>query len=112
MAIKLTEMDFDQKISRNDLLKVLKNEARSIHIQDIMKASNFIRDDAKFMPRTEREDYIARFTKAFFARIKDIKDDGTIYTGEVDPDTLLNFWKFRINWLKNPIAVMKNVSIA
>ncbi|HHT18653.1 MAG: DUF2115 domain-containing protein [Euryarchaeota archaeon] len=105
MAIKLTEMDFDQKISRNDLLKVLKNEARSIHIQDIMKASNFIRDDAKFMPRTEREDYIARFTKAFFARIKDIKDDGTIYTGEVDPDTLSEFLE-----IQNQLAQKSNSS--
>ena len=80
--------------------------------RDIMKASNFIRDDAKFMPRTEREDYIARFTKAFFARIKDIKDDGTIYTGEVDPDTLSEFLEIQNQLAQNPIAVMKNVSIA
>ena len=41
MAIKLTEMDFDQKISRNDLLKVLKNEARSIHIQRYYEGLQF-----------------------------------------------------------------------
>lgn len=91
MGVKLNKLDFDQGISKNDLLKVLKKEARSIHIQDIMKASNFIRDDAKFMPRKEREDYIARFTKAFFARIKDIKDDLDEYSGDVDPANLSEF---------------------
>lgn len=91
MSTILSEIDFDQEISRNDLLKVLKKEARSIHIQDIMKASNFIRDDAKFMPRIEREDYIVRFTKAFFTRIKDIKDDQTEYPGEIDINNLSEF---------------------
>ena len=101
MAGKLMELNFDHEISKNDLLNVLKNEARSIHIQDIMKASNFIRDDAKFMPRKERDDYISRFTKAFFTRIKDIKDDLTEYPGEVDPAKLSDFLKIQYQLAKN-----------
>nr|WP_243687579.1 DUF2115 family protein [Methanobacterium formicicum] len=66
MAGKLDELDFNQEISKNKLLKTLKKEARAIHIVDIMKASNFLREDASFMPPKERDDYIARFTKAFF----------------------------------------------
>ena len=101
MAGKLMELNFDHEISKNDLLNVLKNEARSIHIQDIMKASNFIRDDAKFMPRKERDDYISRFTKAFFTRIKDIKDDLTEYPGEVDPAKLSDFLEIQYQLAKN-----------
>lgn len=93
MVGKLDELDFNQNISKNELLNILKNEARSIHIQDIMRASHFLREDAKFMPKTEREDYIARFTKAFFSRIKEIKDDKEEYPGQVDVIKLKKFLK-------------------
>lgn len=93
MAGKLDELDFNHEISKNELFKVLKKEARSIHIQEIMKASNFLRDDARFMPPRERDDFIARFTKAFFTRIKDIKDDKSKYLGNVNPNRLREFLK-------------------
>lgn len=93
MAGKLDELDFNQEISKNKLLKTLKKEARAIHILDIMKASNFLREDASFMPPKERDDYIARFTKAFFTRIKDIKDDQSDYTGIVNLVKLSEFLK-------------------
>jgi uncharacterized protein (UPF0305 family) len=91
MAMKLNDIDFDHAISKNQLMRVLKNEARAIHIQDIMKASHFLREDAKFMPPQERDDYIARFTKAFFTRIKEIKDDKSNYLGDVNPKNLSEF---------------------
>ncbi|HII84139.1 MAG TPA: DUF2115 domain-containing protein [Methanobacterium subterraneum] len=91
MVKKLDEIDLNQALSKNDLLKVLKKEARSIYIQDIMKASHFLREDATFMPPRERDDYIARFTRAFFTRIKDIKDDQSSYHGEVNPTKLSEF---------------------
>ncbi len=91
MVKKLNGLDFDHEISKIHLMQVLKNEARSIHIQDIMKASHFLREDAKFMPPQERDDYIARFTKAFFTRIKEIKDDKSDYSGDVNPKNLLEF---------------------
>jgi len=93
MVEKLEDLDFKERINKNELLKILKKEARSIHIQDIMKASNFLMEDAKFMPSPERDDYIARFTKAFFTRIKDIKDDQSDYTGVVNPVKLSEFLK-------------------
>ncbi len=101
MAGILIQHDFDKDIDKNDLRDLLKKEARSIHIQNIMRASNFIRDDAQFMPRKEREDYIARFTKAFFARIKDIKDDREEYSGEVDSAILSEFLEIQDQLAKN-----------
>jgi len=93
MVEKLEELNFKEKITKNELLKVLKKEARSIHIQDIMRASNFLREDAQFMPSRERDEYIARFTKAFFTRIKDIKDDQSEYSGDVNLEKLREFLK-------------------
>lgn len=101
MARRLNELDFVHEISKNDLMNVLKNEARSIHIQDIMKASNFLREDAKFMHRQERDDYIARFTKAFFTRIKDIKDDPSKYSGNINPGKLSEFLEIQKDLARN-----------
>ncbi len=56
MVEKLDELDFNQEISKDELLKILKKEARSIHITEIMKASNFLREDASYMPPKERDD--------------------------------------------------------
>ncbi len=93
MVEKLDDLDFNNEITKPNLLKVLKNEARTVHIQDIMKASHYLREDARFMPPIERDDYISRFTKAFFSRIKDIKDDKAEYSGQVNPTKLKEFLK-------------------
>lgn len=91
MVERLEEIDFSQEISKMGLLKVLKSETSLLHIKDIMEASSYLRDDAKFMPLPEREDFISRFTKAFFLRIKDIKDDNEQYEGKVDNEKLKEF---------------------
>lgn len=91
MIQKLEELNFTHKISKNELLNLLKMEASQLHIKDIMEASFYLHEDAKFMPTPEREDFIARFTKAFFLRIKDIKDDKEKYSGLVDQHKLNQF---------------------
>ncbi|EKQ54043.1 MAG: hypothetical protein B655_1017 [Methanobacterium sp. Maddingley MBC34] len=101
MVNKISEMNFNQEISKDKLFKVLKEEARSIHIQDIMRGSNFLKEDVKFMPPRERKDIIARFTKALFVRIKDIKDDHSHYSGYVDPDKLKNFLNIQNENIQN-----------
>ncbi len=97
MIQKLEELKFTHKISKNELLKILKKETSKLHIKDIMEASFYLHEDAKFMPTPEREDFIARFTKAFFLRIKDINDDKEKYSGLVDQHKLKKF----IEVLKN-----------
>jgi len=101
MANKFSEIDLNQEISKDDLFKILKEEAKSIHIYDIMKGSNFLKEDVKFMPPREMEDIIARFTKALFVRIKDIKDDCSHYSGYVDSDKLKNFLNIQDENIQN-----------
>jgi uncharacterized protein (UPF0305 family) len=88
MTDKIDDINVRGKISRNQLLSVLKKEAKSVQIKDIMLASTFLREDAQYMQSPYREEYIQRFTKAFFTRIKNIKDDKNIYEGYVDTDKL------------------------
>ena len=91
MIKRLEDLNVNMKITKNHLRDVVKYEAKNIHIKDIMLASSFLREDAKYMPISYREDYIKRFSKAFFTRIKDIKEDKNNYPGLVNMNKLLEF---------------------
>ncbi len=93
MTEELKDLDSNTVVTRNHLRDVLKFEAKNLHVKDIMLASSFLREDAKYMPESYREDYIQRFSKTFFNRIKDIKDDKKDYQGKVDDDKLFEFLK-------------------
>jgi uncharacterized protein (UPF0305 family) len=84
-------LDLNKRLNKNQLRDLLKFEAKNIHIRDIMLAASFLREDAKYMTKSYREDYIARFSKAFFNRIKEIKEDTANYNGEVDTKNLKEF---------------------
>jgi uncharacterized protein (UPF0305 family) len=88
---ELALLSDSNKLSKDDLLAVLKTEASGIDIQKIMKATAYLREDAQYMQSPYREDYIERFSKAFFSRIKDLKDDKEEYKGNVDVHNLKKF---------------------
>lgn len=91
MIQSIKDIDLNCSMSKNHLRDVIKAEAGNVHIKDIMLASSFLREDAKYMPISYREDYIERFSKAFFTKIKQIKEDGNNYSGEVDMESLKEF---------------------
>ncbi|MDI6724561.1 MAG: DUF2115 domain-containing protein [Methanobacterium sp.] len=93
MIDKIEELDFSRKISKNELLSVLKKEASNIHMHDIMLASAFIQEDAKYMQAGYREEFVETFTKAFINRFKDIREDKTNYKGYIDNKKLKEFLK-------------------
>lgn len=97
MAETIEELDFSKKITKNELLNVLKKEASTIHMQDIMLASAYIQEDAKYMQAGYREEFIETFTRAFINRFKDIREDKNEYKGFIDNKKLQEF-----------IAVLKN----
>jgi uncharacterized protein (UPF0305 family) len=79
------------ELTRMQLMALVKKEAGLVSIQDIMMATAFLTEDAKYMPAGYREDYIERFSKAFFGRIRDLKNDNNAYPGEVDTTRLQGF---------------------
>jgi uncharacterized protein (UPF0305 family) len=84
MAETIEEIDFSKKISKNELLHVLKKEASRIHMHDIMLASAYIQEDAKYMQAGYKEEFIETFTKAFINRFKDIREDKRNYEGYIN----------------------------
>lgn len=91
MADKIEELDLNGKLSKDELLSVLKKEISDIHIIDIMRADTFLRADAKYVPAKYRDELLKISTKAFFTRIKNIKEDKKYYEGTVDINTLKKF---------------------
>lgn len=91
MAETLEEIDFSKKIKKQELLEILKKEASKIHMNDIMLASAFIQEDAKYMQSGYREDFVETFTRAFINRFKDIREDKANYEGYIDTNKLKEF---------------------
>jgi len=89
----IEELNLNLELSKKELMDVIKKEARNLHMQDIMLATGFLTEDAKYMPSGYREDYIQRFSKAFFGRIRDLKNDKKEYKGNVDTVKLQGFLK-------------------
>ena len=93
MVDKLGELDFSQKIGKNELLHVLKREVSNIHVSEIMIADSFLRADARYVPARYREELLKTSTKAFFTRIKNIQKDENDYRENLDVKKLEEFLK-------------------
>ncbi len=91
MADTIEDLDFSGELSKNELLEVLKKEASMIHINDIMLASAFIQEDAKYMQVGYREEFVENFTRAFIVRFKDIREDKNDYKGYINNEKLQQF---------------------
>ena len=100
MIDKIEDLDFSRKISKNMLLSVLKKETSKIHMHDIMLASAYIQEDAKYMQAGYREDFVETFTKAFINRFKDIREDKDNYEGYVNNKKLQEFLEVLENQMK------------
>lgn len=74
MMIKIEDILSYNEISRNDLLILLKSEAKLININDIMKATSFLISDSKYVQGNYRKEYLKTYTSAFISRIKEVKE--------------------------------------
>lgn len=91
MGDSVEELVQSGELTRMQLMALVKKDASLISIHDIMQATAFLTEDAKYLPAGYREDYIERFSKAFFGRIRDVKNDNNTYQGEVDTTRLQGF---------------------
>ncbi|MGZ7108839.1 MAG: DUF2115 domain-containing protein [Methanobacterium sp.] len=77
-----------KSLNKEGLLLILKKEASNICITDIMKASIFLSEDAKYVQGSYREEYLKSYTEAFITRIKVLRDYREEYNGHVDYEKL------------------------
>lgn len=84
----LKNIDTFNNLNKNELLLILKTEASDICIMDIISASIFLSEDAKYVQGSYKEEYLKSYTEAFITRLKVMKDDKEKYEGNVDCEKL------------------------
>jgi len=93
MVETIEELDFSKKISKNELLHVLKKEASRIHVHDLMITSVYLHEESKYMPEEYRKNFVNTFIKGFINRFKELKEDKKEYTGCIENKDLQKFLK-------------------
>ena len=88
MISMLKDLNPLKKLNKKELLLILKKEASDICITDIMQASIFLSDDAKYVQGSYRKEYLKSYNEAFIKRLKVLKDDKEEYEGYLDCDKL------------------------
>jgi Uncharacterized protein conserved in archaea len=91
MTETIEELDFSRKISKNELLQVLKQEASKIHVHDLMRASAYLHEEAKHMQTDYKKNFINVFITGFINRFKEVISDGKEYDGYVEGKNLQKF---------------------
>lgn len=96
----MLDLNWEKCVSKQELLKILQKEAHPIGIDEIISASNFIHEDAHYIQADYRKKFVKSYIDGFILRIKDLKNDDTIYQGELDLEEL----KFALDLLKEQKA--------
>ena len=79
MFEELHELLEDKKISKNELLAILKEKAQKISVFDLMDANKYILQDVEFVQDKYQDDFRQAYVKQFIGHINNIKNDNTDY---------------------------------
>ncbi|RBQ24355.1 hypothetical protein ALNOE001_02830 [Candidatus Methanobinarius endosymbioticus] len=85
----LKSLEDNEKILKNDILKVLKKYAKNISVFDIMNSTSRFRDTCKYVQDEYKGHFDDIYVKNFYMRIKDIKMDENRYDGHVNKKLFL-----------------------
>ncbi len=88
MILEIEELNIQGKMTRGELLTLLKFEAVKIHISHIMKACNYLISEGRFVQPNYREKFYDAYVKSFILRVKEIKEDKKSYPDYVDVEEL------------------------
>ena len=79
MFEELHELLEDKRISKNELLAILKEKAQKISVFDLMEANQYILQDVEFVQDKYQDDFRQAYVKQFIGHINNIKNDNTDY---------------------------------
>ena len=86
-------IDFSKKISKNELLNVLKKEVSEITVHDIVLYSVKFQEDAKHFEKQYKENFLKTYVVPVINRLKCIAEDKNEYIGYIDNIKLKEFLK-------------------
>ncbi|MCL2687775.1 MAG: DUF2115 domain-containing protein [Methanobrevibacter sp.] len=84
MFKELNNLKSENNIFKKDLMNILHGLAKTISIHDIILASTLLREEGKYVQAKYREQYLEIYIKYFIMRVKDVKEDKTDYSEEID----------------------------
>jgi uncharacterized protein (UPF0305 family) len=87
MLNKVKSLNFQGQTTKKELLYILKEDARKFNLQDIVRCSLQIQQEAQCIHTSYKEEYIKAET-GFLIRIQEVKEDNSHYTGLVDVEEL------------------------
>ena len=87
MLSKVKSMAIQGQTNKNELLKILKEDARKFNLQDIVRCSLQIQQEADCIHTSYKKEYI-KAEIGFMIRIGEVKDDDCYYNGSVDVEEL------------------------
>lgn len=77
-------------ISKNDVLKIIKQYARKMRLYDEMIASTYLRKEGEYIQKSYREEYLKVTIKYFLGRLERIKNDNKDYPENINKTKFLN----------------------
>jgi uncharacterized protein (UPF0305 family) len=97
----LKNLEINEKISKNDVLEILKKWAKKISVFDIMTSTHNFREACKYV-RNEYKGYFDDiYVKNFFMRVSEIANCEDSYDGYVNKEKFIKAIDFFTNQDKN-----------
>lgn len=90
MFDELESLKNKDTISKNDILSIVKKYARKMRLYDEMIASNYLKEEGKYIQKSFREEYLKVTIKYFLQRLERIKNDEKDYPEKVDKEKFIN----------------------
>ncbi len=79
MFEELHELLENKRLTKNNLMAILKEKAKKISIFDLMEANQYILQDIEFVQERYQDDFRQAYVKQFIGHINNIKKDDTDY---------------------------------
>ena len=90
MFIKLRALAYEDNISKNDILNIIQETARSMTFYDEMVASGYLQREGQYIQKSYREEYLKVTIKYFLDRLKSIKNDNNDYPELLDKNQFID----------------------
>ena len=87
---ELQDIMRNRRISKNDLMVILKKYAGIISAYDLMMATARMRKDGEYIQSQYREKYLKIYIKHFIMRMKEVRENNDDMESEIDITSLKN----------------------
>ncbi len=80
----------EEKVSPHAILKVLKEYSATISVFDLMKVNAEMIEESKYVQENYKDKSHAGYAKYFLGRIREIRNDNTIYDNDIDKEEFID----------------------